>query len=101
MVGNGFPVLRGGKFIEQTNRFCNVTMNGQYQTMMTRRFFAVEPQRQADARDDSLFVPGRQGKNVAPIDYEKIAAAPPIACDRDGAADDGVELRHFREGHLL
>jgi spermidine/putrescine-binding protein len=26
LVGNGFPVLRGGKFIEQTNRFCNITM---------------------------------------------------------------------------
>ena len=30
-----------------------------------------------------------------------LATAPPIACDRDRAADDGVELRHFREGHLL
>jgi len=26
-----------------------------------------------------------------------LATAPPITCDRDGAADDGVELRHFRE----
>ena len=26
-----------------------------------------------------------------------LATAPRITCDRDGAADDGVELRHFRE----
>jgi putative spermidine/putrescine transport system substrate-binding protein len=38
LVGNGFPVLRGGKFLEQTNRFCNITMDGQYQMMMTQRF---------------------------------------------------------------
>src|SRR5438046_9509444 len=39
LVGNGFPVLRGGKFVEQTNRFCNITMDGQYQMLMTQRFF--------------------------------------------------------------
>ena len=30
-----------------------------------------------------------------------LATAPPIARDRDGAADDGIEPRHVREGHLL
>ena len=29
-----------------------------------------------------------------------LTTAPPIGCDRDGAADDGVEARHVREGHL-
>ena len=30
-----------------------------------------------------------------------LATAPPIARDRDGAADDGVEPRHVHEGYLL
>jgi hypothetical protein len=30
-----------------------------------------------------------------------LATAPPIARDRDGAAGDGVERRHVREGNLL
>jgi len=30
-----------------------------------------------------------------------LATAPPIARDRDGAADDGVEPRHVYEGYLL
>src|SRR5437764_14833999 len=47
LVGNGFPVLRGGKFVEQTNRFCNVTMDGQYQMMMTQRFFYPPSNRNA------------------------------------------------------
>ena len=30
-----------------------------------------------------------------------LATTPPIARDRDGAADNGAEPRHVREGHLL
>ncbi len=30
-----------------------------------------------------------------------LATAPPIARDRDGAADDGIEPRHVRQGQLL
>jgi hypothetical protein len=29
------------------------------------------------------------------------ATAPPIARDRDRAADDGIEPRHVHEGYLL
>src|SRR5947208_6031423 len=39
LVGNGFPVLKGGKFAELTQRFCNITLDGQYQMLMTQRFF--------------------------------------------------------------
>ena len=30
-----------------------------------------------------------------------LATTPPLARDRDGAADDGVEPRHVREGYRL
>ena len=30
-----------------------------------------------------------------------LATAPPITRDRDGAADNGIEPRHVRQGHLL
>jgi spermidine/putrescine-binding protein len=52
LVGNGFPVLRGGKFLEQTNRFCNITMDGQYQIMMTQRFFYPSSNRNAKLPPD-------------------------------------------------
>jgi hypothetical protein len=52
LVGNGFPVLRGGKFIEQTNRFCNITMDGQYQMMMTQRFLYPPSNRNAKLPPD-------------------------------------------------
>jgi ABC-type thiamine transport system substrate-binding protein len=76
LVGNGFPVLRGGKFIEQTNRFCSVTMDGQYQTMMTRRFFYPPSNRNAKLTPEMTrySFPAEKEKNVVPIDYEKMNA---------------------------
>ena len=76
LVGNGFTVLRGGKFIEQTNRFCNITMDGQYQIMMTQRFFYPPSNRNAKLPSDMTryAFPADKEKNVAPIDYEKMNA---------------------------
>jgi len=76
LVGNGFPVLRGGKFIEQTNRFCNITMDGQYQMMMTQRFFYPPSNRNAKLPPDMAryAFPADKEKNVVPIDYEKMNA---------------------------
>src|SRR5436190_11304487 len=76
LVGNGFPVLRGGKFIEQTNRFCNITMDGQYQTMMTQRFFYPPSNRNAKLSPElaRYAFPTDKEKNVVPIDYEKMNA---------------------------
>jgi putative spermidine/putrescine transport system substrate-binding protein len=74
LVGNGFPVLRGGKFIEQTNRFCNVTMDGQYQMMMTKKFFYPPSNGNAKLPPDlaKYAFPTDKEKNVVPIDYEKM-----------------------------
>ncbi len=76
LVGNGFPILRGGKFIEQANRFCNITMDGQYQVMMTQRFFYPPSNRNAKLTPDlaRYAFPGDKEKNVVPIDYEKMNA---------------------------
>jgi putative spermidine/putrescine transport system substrate-binding protein len=76
LVGNGFPVLRGGKFIEQTNRFCNITMDGQYQMMMTQRFFYPPSNGNAKLPADlaRYAFPTDKEKNVVPIDYEKMNA---------------------------
>ena len=76
LVGNGFPVLRGGKFIAQTNRFCNMTMDGQYQLMMTQRFFYPPSNRNAKLPPDMARYgfPADKEKNVVPIDYEKMNA---------------------------
>ena len=76
LVGNGFPVLRGGKFVEQTNRFCNITMDGQYQMMMTQRFFYPPSNRNAKLPPDlaRYAFPADKEKNVVPIDYEKMNA---------------------------
>src|SRR4029077_18419615 len=52
LVGNGFPILRGGKFIERTNRFVNITMDGQYQMLMTKRFFYPPSNRNAKLGSD-------------------------------------------------
>jgi putative spermidine/putrescine transport system substrate-binding protein len=76
LVGNGFPILRGGKFIEQTNRFVNITLNGEYQLGMTKRFFYPPSNRNAKLPPDlekTAFPPDKE-KNVAPIDYEKMNA---------------------------
>src|SRR5258708_289941 len=74
LVGNGFPVLRGGKFIEQTNRFCNITMDGQYQMMMTKRFFYPPSNGKAKLPPElaKYAFPTDKEKNVVPIDYEKM-----------------------------
>jgi len=76
LVGNGFPVLRGGKFIEQTNRFCNITMDGQYQMLMTQRFFYPPSNRNAKLPPDMArySFPADKETNVVPIDYEKMNA---------------------------
>jgi len=69
-------VLRGGKFIEQTNRFCNITMDGQYQMLMTQRFFYPPSNRNAKLPPDMARYgfPTDKEKNVVPIDYEKMNA---------------------------
>jgi len=76
LVGNGFPILRGGKFVEQTNRFCNITMDGQYQMLMTQRFFYPPSNRNAKLPADlaRYAFPADKEKNVVPIDYEKMNA---------------------------
>ena len=76
LVGNGFPILRGGKFIEQTNRFVNITLNGEYQLGMTKRFFYPPSNRNAKLPADleKTAFPADKEKNVAPIDYEKMNA---------------------------
>lgn len=76
LVGNGFPVLRGGKFIELTNRFCNLTMDGQYQMEMTRRFFYPPSNRTAKLGPEmaKYAFPADKEKNVVAIDYEKMNA---------------------------
>ena len=76
LVGNGFPILRGGKFIELTNRFVNITMDGQYQMRMTKRFFYPPSNRNAKLPPDlaKIRLPADKEKNVAPIDYEKMNA---------------------------
>jgi len=76
LVGNGFPILRGGKFIERTNRFANITMDGQYQMMMTKRFFYPPSNRNAKLGSDmaKYAFPADKEKNVVAIDYEKMNA---------------------------
>jgi putative spermidine/putrescine transport system substrate-binding protein len=76
LVGNGFPILRGGKFIEQMNRFVNVTLNGEYQLGMTKRFFYPPSNRNAKLTPDleRTAFPADKEKNVVAIDYEKMNA---------------------------
>ena len=76
LVGNGFPVLRGGKFIKQINEFCNITMDGQYQMMMTQRFFYPPSNRNAKLSPDMAryAFPAEKEKNVVAINYEKMNA---------------------------
>jgi len=76
VVGNGFPILRGGKFIELTNRFANTTMDGQYQTLMTQRFFYPPSNRNAKLGPEMAryAFPADKEKLVVPIDYEKMNA---------------------------
>jgi len=76
LVGNGFPILRGGKFIKQINEFVNVTMNGEYQLGMTKRFFYPPSNGKAKLPADmaKYAFPGDKENNVVPIDYEKMNA---------------------------
>ncbi len=76
LVGNGFPILRGGKFIERTNRFANVSMDGQCQMEVTRRFFYPPSNSKTKLPSDMAkyaFPPDKE-KNVLAIDYEKMNA---------------------------
>ena len=76
LVGNGFPVLKGGRFAELTNRFCNITLDGQYQMMMTQRFFYPPSNGKAKlpAELERYAFPAEREKNVVAIDYEKMNA---------------------------
>jgi putative spermidine/putrescine transport system substrate-binding protein len=76
LVGNGFPVLKGGKFVELTNRFCNNTMDGRYQMLMTQRFFYPPSNGTAKLPPDleRYAFPKDKEKNVVAIDYEKMNA---------------------------
>jgi putative spermidine/putrescine transport system substrate-binding protein len=76
LVGNGFPVLKGGKFVELTNQFCNITMDAQYQMLMTKRFFYPPSSRKAELPADMAryAFPADKEKNVVPIDYVKMNA---------------------------
>jgi putative spermidine/putrescine transport system substrate-binding protein len=74
LVGNGFPVIKHGKFIELTNRFCNISMDGQYQMLMTKRFFYPPSNGTAKLPADleRYAFPRDKSKNVVTIDYEKM-----------------------------
>jgi putative spermidine/putrescine transport system substrate-binding protein len=76
LVGNGFPILKGGKFIEKMNQYVNVTLDGQYQMMMTKRFFYPPSNRNAKLPPDleKYAFPADREKNVVAIDYEKMNA---------------------------
>jgi putative spermidine/putrescine transport system substrate-binding protein len=76
LVGNGFPVPSGGKFTELTNQFINNAMDGEYQMLMTKRFF-YPPSNQTAKLPPELAkyaFPVDKEKNVVPIDYEKMNA---------------------------
>ena len=62
--------------MDQTNRFCNITMDGQYQMMMTQRFFYPPSNRNAKLPPDlaRYAFPTEKEKNVVQIDYEKMNA---------------------------
>ena len=76
MVGNGFPVLKGGKFVELTNRFCNIAMDGQYQLLITKRFFYPPSNGKVKLPPDMAHygVPPDKMQNMVPIDYQKLNA---------------------------
>src|SRR5947208_792556 len=76
MVGNGFPVLKGSKFVELTNRFCNIAMDGQYQLMITKRFYYPPSNGKVKLPPDMerYGVPPGKMQNMVSIDYEKLNA---------------------------
>lgn len=76
MVGNGFPVLKGSKFVELTNRFCNIAMDGQYQLMITKRFYYPPSNGKVKLPPDmaQYGVPSGKMQNMVAIDYEMLNA---------------------------
>lgn len=76
LVAPAFPVLKGGKFVELTNRFCNLTMAGEYQIEMTKRFFYPPTNRKLKLPSElaKYDFPEDKEKNIVHIDYEKMNA---------------------------
>ena len=76
LVAPAFPVLKGGKFVELTNRFCNLTMAGEYQIEMTKRFFYPPTNRKLTLPPElaKYDFPTDKEKNIVHIDYEKMNA---------------------------
>lgn len=74
LVPPAFLVLKGGKFIEQTNHFCNLVMDGEYEMLMTRRFFYPPANRTIKLPPDleRIAFPSDEEENVVHIDYQKM-----------------------------
>jgi putative spermidine/putrescine transport system substrate-binding protein len=74
VVSNGFPILKGGKFIELANRFADLTMQGQYQMLMTKRFRYPPANKTIQLPADlaAFALPRDKEKNIVGIDYEKM-----------------------------
>ena len=76
VVAPAFPILKGGKFIELANRFCNLTMDGEYQMEMVKRFFYPPSNGKIKLPPELVkyAFPLDKEKNVVKIDYEKMNA---------------------------
>jgi putative spermidine/putrescine transport system substrate-binding protein len=76
LVAPAFPVLKGGKFVDLTNRFCNLTMAGEYQIEMTKRFFYPPTNRKLTLPPElaKYDFPTDKEKNIVHIDYDKMNA---------------------------
>jgi putative spermidine/putrescine transport system substrate-binding protein len=74
LVAPAFLVLKGGKLIELTNQFCNFTMAGEYQMIMTKRFFYPPTNRKVKLPPElaKYDFPADKEENVVQIDYEKM-----------------------------
>jgi putative spermidine/putrescine transport system substrate-binding protein len=74
VVVNGFPILKGGKFTELANRYADITMQGQYQMLMTKRFRYPPSNKLVKLPPDMehFQLPPDKEKNVVPIDYDKM-----------------------------
>jgi putative spermidine/putrescine transport system substrate-binding protein len=74
LVAPAFLVLKGGKLIELTNQFCNFTMAGEYQMIMTKRFFYPPTNRKVKLSPElaKYDFPADKEENVVQIDYEKM-----------------------------
>src|SRR5258708_3052761 len=75
-VGNSRLQVLNKPLAANDNRFSNITMDGQYQMMMTQRFFYPPSNRNAKLPPDlaRYAFPTEKEKNVVPIDYEKMNA---------------------------